>query len=139
MLKSCRRRQARELGANSRFSRRDTSLCEKTTNKETNMKTKTAGKKVNPKPVELFCHAPEAKAVFVAGTFNDWKPDATPLVRGRTGKWRILLNLAPGHHEFKFIVDNQWCCEPGCKAQHGGCPKCVPNDFGTMNRVLEVL
>ncbi len=95
-------------------------------------------KKSKSKPVELFCYAPEAQQVFVAGTFNEWKPDATPLVRDKAGNWRGLLKLPPGHHEFKFVVDCQWCCEPGCEREDRNCPKCVPNEFGTMNRVLEV-
>jgi 1,4-alpha-glucan branching enzyme len=106
------------------------------------MKTKTADKNMketNSKPVEFSCHAPKAKAVFVAGTFNDWKPDAEPLHHHPpNGKWTVMLSLPPGHHEFKFVVDGQWCCEPGCEREHQGCPKCVPNQFGTMNRVLEV-
>lgn len=88
--------------------------------------------------VEFKCHAPEAQQVFVAGTFNEWKPDATPLVRDEAGNWRASLPLPPGHHEFKFIVDGQWCCEPGCEHEYSGCPKCCANEFGTMNRVLEV-
>ena len=88
--------------------------------------------------VEFKCHAPNAQQVFVAGTFNEWKPDATPLVRDKAGEWRSSLNLPPGHYEFKFIVDGQWCCEVGCEHESSSCPKCVPNEFGTMNRVLEV-
>lgn len=90
------------------------------------------------KPTTLSCHAPEAHAVFVAGTFNDWKPDAEPLQRGPDGNWSVALQLPPGRYEFKFIVNGQWCCEPGCEGEHRGCPKCVPNDHGTMNRLLEV-
>lgn len=96
-------------------------------------------KQANSKPVEISCHAPNAKAVFVAGTFNDWKPDTAPLHPDLpNGKWTITLPLPPGHHEYKFVVDGQWCCEPGCEHEYRGCPKCVPNEFGTMNRVLEV-
>ena len=96
-------------------------------------------KKTKSKPVELSCHAPEAKAVFVAGTFNDWKPDATPLhIHLPNGKWTVTLPLPPGRHEYKFVVDGQWCCEPGCDHEYRGCPKCCANSFGTMNRVLEV-
>lgn len=95
-------------------------------------------KKTNSIPVEFSCHAPEAKAVFVAGAFNEWKPDATPLHPQPGGEWSVVLPLPPGHHEFKFVIDGQWCCEPGCEHEHQGCPKCVPNEFGTMNRVLEV-
>jgi 1,4-alpha-glucan branching enzyme len=93
----------------------------------------------NLKPVEFSCHAPKAEAAFVAGTFNDWKPDAAPLHADLSnGKWSVTLPLPPGRHEYKFVIDGQWCCEPGCEDEYRGCPKCVPNDVGTMNRVLEV-
>ena len=96
-------------------------------------------KTTNSKPVEFSCHAPKAKTVFVAGTFNDWKPDATPLrPLLPNGKWAGTLQVPLGRHEYKFVVDGQWCCEPGCEHEHRGCPKCVQNDFGTMNRVLNV-
>ncbi len=86
----------------------------------------------------LSCHAPDAGEVFVAGTFNEWKLDEVFLKRDNSGRWSVDLELAPGRYEFKFIVDGQWCCEPGCEGEHRGCPKCVPNEHGTMNRVLEV-
>lgn len=93
----------------------------------------------NSKPIEFSCHAPKAKEVFVAGTFNDWKPDGSPLHNHQpNGKWTVTLPLKPGHHEYKFVVDGQWCCEPGCEHGYEGCAKCVANEFGTMNRVLEV-
>jgi 1,4-alpha-glucan branching enzyme len=86
----------------------------------------------------LTCHAPEAQAVSVAGTFNDWDAVATPLARDADGNWSALLDLPPGRHEYKFIVDGAWYCEPGCEGTYHGCPKCVPNAFGTMNRVVDV-
>lgn len=89
------------------------------------------------KPIEFSCQAPSAKAVFLAGTFNGWKPDAEPL-RPVNGKWTVTLPLPPGHYEYKFVVDGQWCCEPGCEHAYQGCPRCVANDRGTMNRILEV-
>ena len=110
----------------------------KTKTADKNTKAKTVDKNTTTKLAEFSCHAPAAQAVFVAGTFNDWSPDATPLTRQDDGHWQIKLPLSPGHHEFKFIVDGQWCCEPGCEHEYRGCPKCVPNDRGTMNRVLEV-
>ncbi|UPT75453.1 MAG: glycogen-binding domain-containing protein [Elusimicrobiota bacterium] len=88
--------------------------------------------------VEFTCHAPEAQAVFVAGTFNEWRPEAAPLKRQADGNWRTALPLPPGRHEFKYVVDGQWCCEPGCEDAYRGCPKCVANEFGTMNRFLEL-
>ncbi len=94
--------------------------------------------KTNSKPVELSCHASNAQNVFVAGSFNDWRPEATPLKKQSDGSWLTKLSLKPGHYEFKFIVDGQWCCEPGCEHEYHGCPKCCANESGTMNRVLEV-
>jgi 1,4-alpha-glucan branching enzyme len=95
-------------------------------------------KKTPSKPVEFSCHAPDAQAVFLAGTFNDWSADTLPLARQADGLWRAAVPLAPGHHEFKFVVDGQWCCEPGCEHEYHGCPKCCANESGTMNRVLDM-
>lgn len=86
----------------------------------------------------LVCHAPEAQAVSVAGTFNGWDPAAAPLTKDADGGWSVLLDLPLGRHEFKFLVDGRWCCEPGCGGTNQDCPKCVPNPFGTMNRLIEV-
>jgi 5'-AMP-activated protein kinase regulatory beta subunit len=95
-------------------------------------KTKPASRKT------LFsCHAPEAQQVFLAGTFNEWKPDATPMDKGGDGKWIASLDLPAGRHEFKFVVDGEWCCEIDCDA-NSECPQCVPNDMGGMNRVYDV-
>ncbi|QDV83729.1 glycogen-binding domain-containing protein [Planctomycetes bacterium TBK1r] len=86
---------------------------------------------------EFTCHAPDAKAVFLAGTFNDWKADATPMAKADAGKWTAKLDLPAGRYEFKFVVDGDWVCEANYHAE-GECPQCVPNDMGTMNRVCEV-
>ena len=89
------------------------------------------------RPVAFCCHAPTAQAVFVAGEFNGWDPKATAMVRGDDGAWTLELDLPPGRYEFKFVVDGQWCCEPGTDDSNPEC-ECVPNLFGTMNRVLKV-
>lgn len=95
-------------------------------------------KKPKSKLTEFSCRAPEAQAVFLAGTFNEWSPDATPLKRQIDGHWRTTLPLPHGHHEFKFIVDGQWCCEPGSKDEAQDRSGYSQNPFGTMNRVLEL-
>ena len=83
------------------------------------------------------CHAPEAKTVFLAGSFNEWNREATPMQRQEGGGWSISLKLPTGRYEYKFVVDGDWCCEPG-RDDTGSCPHCVPNPFGTMNRFVEV-
>ena len=90
--------------------------------------------------VRLTCFAPGAHRVFVAGTYNDWDTTATPLEHEAGGLWETFLELPPGHHEYKFLVDGAWTCEPGCgdPAASGPCNRCVRNRFGTVNRVIDV-
>ena len=97
------------------------------------------GKNFDPKTFEktLFvCHGDEAQSVFLAGSFNDWDPTRLSMERQGDGSWRAELELAPDRYEYKFIVDGAWCCEPG--RADSECADCVPNPFGTMNRVIEV-
>ena len=84
------------------------------------------------------CQSDTADAVFLAGSFNDWNPMETPMVRDEYGHWTASLNLAPGRYEYKFVVDGDWCCEPECTVPNVDCTHCIMNDFGTMNRVLAV-
>lgn len=88
---------------------------------------------------KIECAAPDAKQVFLAGTFNDWSESDAPMKRGKDGNWIASLNLPAGQYEYKFLIDGKWCCRPGCGDNpHTGCSDCVTNSFGTMNRVLEV-
>ena len=40
--------------------------------------------------------------------------------------------------QYKFVIDGVWSCEPSCDGANRDCPKCVPNEFGTMNRFVDV-
>ncbi|GMU82516.1 MAG: glycogen-binding domain-containing protein [Phycisphaerales bacterium] len=84
------------------------------------------------------CVAPDAEAVHLAGTFNGWDERAAPMTKDARGEWVIELALAPGRYEYKFVVDGQWCCEPGQPDSHADAPGCVCNEHGTMNRVIDV-
>ena len=76
--------------------------------------------------------APQAKEAYLAGSFNGWEAAALPMKRAADGEWTLSLELEPGRHEFKFVVDGAWCCESGCDGPHAGCAVCVPNDMGTI-------
>ncbi len=91
-----------------------------------------------PAATRFTCHAPAARAVFLAGTFNGWDPKATPMIKDAEGNWDVAVPLSPGRYEFRFVVDGVSCCEPGCEGAQHGCSKCVPNSSGTMNRLIEV-
>ncbi|MBL8112934.1 MAG: glycogen-binding domain-containing protein [Acidobacteria bacterium] len=88
--------------------------------------------------ISFSCKAPEAERVFLAGTFNAWDPTATAMQRDSSGTWFLLLDLAPGAYEYKFVLDGEWCCEAG-SGEPAECGRtCVANAFGTMNSVITV-
>ncbi len=41
------------------------------------------------------------------------------------------MDLPPGTHQYRFIVDCQWCEDPACTLR-------VPNPYGTQNSVRKV-
>jgi 1,4-alpha-glucan branching enzyme len=51
---------------------------------------------------------PAAQQVLVAGSFNEWRPELTPLIAAGDGRWTCNLKLGPGRHEYLFVVDGQW-------------------------------
>ena len=90
---------------------------------------KLAPAKPTPVKTRLEFIRPDAKSVFVAGSFNDWNPAQTPLSRTRDGKWVGELTGISGRHEYLFVVDGQWLPDP--KA-----PESVQNPYGGRNSVL---
>jgi len=74
---------------------------------------------------------PDAKNVYVAGDFNDWKPERTPLSPAANGRWVGDLPVKPGRHEYLFVVDGQWMPDPNAKES-------VQNPFGGRNSILGV-
>jgi hypothetical protein len=82
-------------------------------------------------PVHFAFRSPEASAVYVAGSFNEWKPEATPLNRGSGGHWSKFAALCAGTYEYCLVVDEHWILDPLNKAS-------VANPFGGRNSVLTV-
>ncbi len=74
---------------------------------------------------------PDAQEVSIAGSFNDWHPRATPMIRLNEGKWAKELALPPGSYEYRFVVDGEWVDDPAAT-------ELIPNVFGTANAVLMV-
>ncbi len=62
-----------------------------------------------------------AKAVYLAGTFNEWKPDAHAMEGpDADGVYSTRLALKPGRHEYKFVIDGKiWRYDPANRAQAG--------------------
>lgn len=74
---------------------------------------------------------PAAATVAIAGTFNDWRPEATPMISTGEGRWLKDLVLPSGRYEYLFVVDGKWVTDPFA-------PATVPNPFGGMNSVITV-
>lgn len=64
--------------------------------------------------VRLMFDAPDARRVAVAGDFNRWDVDATPLTRDeRSRRWSVTLALRAGEHRYAFVVDGtRWVADP---------------------------
>jgi hypothetical protein len=54
---------------------------------------------------------PDARSVFLTGSFNDWRKDELEMQHAGTG-WAISLYLAQGTHSYKFIVDGKEIPDP---------------------------
>ncbi len=81
--------------------------------------------------VEFRLDAPTAHSVTLAGDFSNWSPAHT-MQRSASGVWTIVVPLAPGVHEYAFVVDGErWVADPAAPPQ--------PDGFGGINSRLAVL
>ena len=86
---------------------------------------------VTPVRVRFQVYEPHARHVTLAGEFNQWNPDAAPMQPHDDGHWSITLELPPGRHHYKFVIDEQRL--PDLTA-----PENVPNEHGTLNSLIDV-
>lgn len=94
----------------------------------TKSKKPTSGKR----RVNFSIDAGPGKKVSVAGTFNDWDPEAKVLKdKNNDGIYRGAMMLPPGTYEYKYVIDGVWCVD--AQNQHF-----VPNELGTINSMLIV-
>ena len=82
--------------------------------------------------VKFVLYAPGAHQVSVAGTFNQWDAQATPLApAGAPGVWAATLSLPVGQHLYAFVVDGRrWVADPTAPG--------VDDGFGRRNSVIAV-
>lgn len=81
--------------------------------------------------VKFEVAAPVDGAVFLAGSFNNWDPQAIPMKRNGNGLHATSVLLAPGRHEYKFLVNGAWQIDTRCQ-------QLAPNSYGSLNSVIEV-
>ena len=81
--------------------------------------------------VVFTCKAPEATAVRLAGTFNDWNAEVTSLSYEGAGEWTVWLMLASGRYKYRFVVDGVWRHDPRAAANE-------PNPYGGLDSLIVV-
>lgn len=72
-----------------------------------------------------------AGQVLVTGSFTDWAGSAADGAIAMTlaaGTWTVEIDLEPGSHPYKFIVDGTWITDPGN-------PNTADDGFGGVNSV----
>ena len=117
----------------------------KTKTKQRNMKIKTTKKSSNKtvvakkpaakpakKAVTFTVHAEKGKAVYLAGSFNEWSTNAKKMAyKTSSGIYAATVQLTPGEYQYKFVIDGTWCADPENENS-------VKNDQGTFNSVVVV-
>lgn len=68
------------------------------------------------------------RAVYVAGTFNNWNPAIFKMKR-EGEEWVYDVHLSNGKHLYKFIVDGNWILDPSNKLWEN-------NEHNTGNSII---
>ncbi len=94
--------------------------------------TRKAAVKAVERRVPFTVRAEAGKAVYLAGSFNQWNPTGKKMTdKKKDGVYSTTIKLAPGTYEYKFVVDGVWCADPDNL-------DVVKNDCGTLNSVVTV-
>jgi 1,4-alpha-glucan branching enzyme len=75
--------------------------------------------------------APSAMSVILVGDFTHWQSKGIPMRKGPDGVWTATVDLAPGKHTYRFIVDGEWADDPNCTLR-------VPNPYGSEDMIRQV-
>ena len=81
--------------------------------------------------VPFTVRAKGASEVVVTGDFTQWTRDGIRLRKGPNDEWRTVLELEPGEHQYRLVIDGNWQDDPQAT-------KRVPNPYGGHNSVLRV-
>ena len=90
-----------------------------------------ARKQNNGKRETFSLAAPKALNVVLVGDFTRWQQAPLPLTKQADGVWQTRVELSPGPHRYRFIVDGQWWDDPACSLR-------VANPYGTHDSVRQV-
>lgn len=96
------------------------------------MARKMQNKSNNTKRKQTFSFsASSAMSVQLVGDFTHWQESPINLRKEADGVWRTTVELEPGVHHYRFLVDGQWRDDPECSMH-------VANPYGGENMVRKV-
>ncbi len=81
--------------------------------------------------IEFVYEAPEAREVYLAGSFNNWDRTSLPMKKNKRGQWKATVKLAPGKYPYKFVADGDWTVGKYC-------PEVTVEPSGIVNCTLTV-
>ena len=93
-------------------------------------RTKNSSSDSNLKRQVFRFSAPDATSVLLVGDFTHWQQAPIPMRKEQDGVWLASVDLPPGKHTYKFIVDSEWRDDPECTLR-------VPNPYGGHDMVRE--
>jgi 1,4-alpha-glucan branching enzyme len=83
------------------------------------------------RPQTFSFRAPEASSVQLVGDFTQWQENPISMKKGEDGRWQAAVQLPPGTHRYRFLVDGEWRDDPECTLR-------TPNPFGGENMTRQV-
>ena len=120
-----------ERKSNMQTRHKDANNLARSTTPATNRTPELAAGKRNEKSIDFTLKMPQAQSACVAGSFNNWDSKKTPMRKDASAGWKASVPLAPGRHEYRFVVDGQWISDPNARES-------VKNQFGSTNSVVVV-
>jgi hypothetical protein len=81
--------------------------------------------------VEFVLDHEGAEVPHVVGSWDDWSLPGIPMARqeGESPKWRAIVRLAPGGHQFRYRIGSHWLNDPSADFY-------VDNGLGGENSAL---
>ena len=70
-------------------------------------------------------------SVQLVGDFTHWQDQPINLRKNKGGVWRTTVELPPGTHRYRFMVDGQWRDDPECVLRE-------PNPFGGHDAIRKI-
>jgi 1,4-alpha-glucan branching enzyme len=81
------------------------------------------------RPVRFGYFQPDAREVYLVGSFNGWNSRATPMRRDALGDWSVELDLPAGEYRYRLMVDGEWRDDPSAQ-------QTAMNPFGGFDAII---